>query len=141
MNAFHHILIPTDFGESSAAAERLAVELAAKFGSHITLAHVLEPPMPFDGPFPQPIRNLGAPVEKDLDDALAQLKMHHADSDRCFTVGTPWEQILSVAKDRGVDLIAMGTHGRRGLVRAVLGSVAEKVVRLSPVPVLTVHAA
>ena len=51
----------------------------------------------------------------------------------------PYEQILSTAKARGVDLIVMGTHGRTGLSRALVGSVAERVVRLSPVPVLTVR--
>jgi len=55
--------------------------------------------------------------------------------------GVPWEEILDTAKKLDVGLIVMGTHGRRGLPRAILGSVAEKVVRLSPVPVLTVRGA
>jgi nucleotide-binding universal stress UspA family protein len=52
--------------------------------------------------------------------------------------GEPWKQILEIAKERMADIIVMGTHGRRGLSRVFLGSVAEKVVRLSPVPVMTV---
>ena len=54
-------------------------------------------------------------------------------------VGVEWEQILEVVKARNADLIVMGTHGRRGLSRLFLGSVAEKVVRISPVPVLTIR--
>jgi nucleotide-binding universal stress UspA family protein len=58
-----------------------------------------------------------------------------------FKVGSPFEQILAVAAQEGCDLVVLGTHGRRGIAHAALGSVAEKVVRLCPVPVLTVHAA
>ncbi len=52
----------------------------------------------------------------------------------------PWEEVLNAAKELNADLIVMGTHGRRGLERALLGSVAEKVVRMARIPVLTVHA-
>jgi nucleotide-binding universal stress UspA family protein len=53
--------------------------------------------------------------------------------------GRPWEAILEAAREVRADLIVMGTHGRHGLVRTLLGSVTEKVVRTSPVPVLVVH--
>ena len=56
-----------------------------------------------------------------------------------FTVGVPWSQIIEQIDELRPDLVVLGTHGRRGLRHAVLGSVAEKVVRLSPVPVLTVR--
>ena len=54
--------------------------------------------------------------------------------------GVPWEEVIGAASQVKADLIIMGTHGRRGLDRALLGSVAEKVVRMSTIPVLTVHA-
>jgi nucleotide-binding universal stress UspA family protein len=54
--------------------------------------------------------------------------------------GPPWQQTLEVAKEVGADLIVMGTHGRHGLALAFMGSVAEKVVRMSPIPVLTLRA-
>jgi universal stress protein A len=54
--------------------------------------------------------------------------------------GAPWQQTLEVAREIGADLIVMGTHGRSGLAHAFLGSVAEKVVRMSPIPVLTLRA-
>jgi nucleotide-binding universal stress UspA family protein len=53
--------------------------------------------------------------------------------------GTPWSEINALAKEMNADLVVMGTHGRRGVARALLGSVAEKVVRTAPCPVLTVH--
>jgi nucleotide-binding universal stress UspA family protein len=53
--------------------------------------------------------------------------------------GVPWREILSAVEDVAADLVVMGTHGRRGVSHALLGSVAEKIVRLSPVPVLTVR--
>jgi len=62
-------------------------------------------------------------------------------TDAVFRQGTPFDVILDVAKSEGCDLIVIGTHGRRGVARVLLGSVAERVVRLSPVPVLTVHPA
>ena len=54
-------------------------------------------------------------------------------------LGAPWEEILSVATERGADLVVVGTHGRRGFAHALMGSVAERVVRLSTIPVLTVR--
>ena len=53
--------------------------------------------------------------------------------------GAPWEQVLAAIDQHNIDVVVMGTHGRRGIAHALLGSVAERVVRLSPVPVLTVR--
>jgi nucleotide-binding universal stress UspA family protein len=53
--------------------------------------------------------------------------------------GTPWTEIATVAREAKADLVVMGTHGRRGVARMLLGSVAERVVRTAPCPVLTVH--
>ena len=63
------------------------------------------------------------------------------DDDTLLRTGSPWEQVLGAATEVKAGLIVMGTHGRRRLERALLGSVAEKVVRMSRVPVLTVHGA
>jgi nucleotide-binding universal stress UspA family protein len=72
--------------------------------------------------------------------ALAKAKARQANIESMLVTGETWRRILDVVKDRGVDLVVMGTHGRRGVSRVLLGSVAEKVVRLSPVPVVTVPA-
>lgn len=61
----------------------------------------------------------------------------HTATEAILREGADWREILKVVKERGVDLVVMGTQGRRGLSRLLLGNVAEKVVRLSPVPVLT----
>jgi nucleotide-binding universal stress UspA family protein len=74
-----------------------------------------------------------------LNNEAARLQGKGVEVTTVLRMGSPWEQVLDVAGKLEVGLIVMGTHGRRGLPRALLGSVAEKVVRLSPVPVLTVH--
>jgi nucleotide-binding universal stress UspA family protein len=74
-----------------------------------------------------------------LADEAARLQGKGVVLETLFSRGVAWEEIIEVAKRVDVGLIVMGTHGRRGLPRAIMGSVAEKVVRLSPVPVLTIH--
>jgi nucleotide-binding universal stress UspA family protein len=137
-----HILVPTDFGESSGQAEVLALDLAAQSGAKITLLHVWSVPIPsYAEGLTWPIDALEGAARNGLAEAHARLVTKHPATEAVLTAGLTWERILETAKDRGVDLIVMGTHGRRGLPRWFLGSVAEKVVRLSPVPVLTVGAA
>jgi nucleotide-binding universal stress UspA family protein len=72
-------------------------------------------------------------------DALRDLKAKLPSSVAVFRKGFAWQQTLLACEEAGSDLIVMGTHGRQGLSHALIGSVAEKVVRLSPVPVLTVR--
>ena len=138
-----HILVPTDFGEASDRALDLAVELANKYGASLTLMHAYEvplytyqgvPPIPVD--YWTPVRD-GATRRLEL--AVAELQKRVPEAKGVLTHGAPWEEILGVAKESGASLIVMGTHGRRGVVHAILGSVAEKIVRLAPVPVLTVR--
>jgi nucleotide-binding universal stress UspA family protein len=74
-----------------------------------------------------------------LEDALVVLKTKLPGSVALFKTGGPWQQILLASEETGADLVVMGTHGRQGLSHALIGSVAERVVRLSPVPVLTVR--
>ncbi len=87
-----------------------------------------------------PTDELAKAAKKELEASmtLAKTKANYSNIEPLLASGPPWEQILQVAKERGADLIVMGTHGRRGLSHALLGSVAEKVVRISPIPVLTV---
>jgi nucleotide-binding universal stress UspA family protein len=136
-----HILLPTDFGESSASAESLAVDLASTFGAKLTLLHVWSVPTPgYAEALSWPIDGIEAPARDALERAHANLKQKHPETDAILTAGIAWDRIIELAKERGVDMMVIGTHGRRGLPRFMLGSVAEKVVRLSPVPVLTVRA-
>jgi nucleotide-binding universal stress UspA family protein len=75
---------------------------------------------------------------KELDALLQKVKDRYPKAEAAVVAGEPWLAILEAVKKQGADLIVMGTHGRRGISRVLLGSVAEKVVRLSPVPVLTI---
>lgn len=137
------ILVPIEFHQGSAASLERAVELASKLGAEITVLHVWQ--MPVYG-FPVvgtsiPVAELGKTIETSARQALEELvKEHEGQGVQLRTmlrVGTPWEQILEVAKELDADLIVMATHGRKGVPRALLGSVAEKVIRMSSVPVLT----
>jgi nucleotide-binding universal stress UspA family protein len=136
------ILVPTDFGEAAAKALDFAVDLAKKYGAKITLLHVYEVPVyPYPGTladidFVTPIREA---AQKELASAFDALKLRGAEARSELQYGVPWSAILDTAAHQKADLIVMGTHGRKGVMHALLGSVAEKVVRLSPVPVLTVR--
>lgn len=143
MGPFKRILVATDFGDASAQALELALELAARYDSELTLIHVWE--------FPSYEYLDGMPVPSDYAErvgAAASARMAgtvHAIEGRCRTVksivrmGTVWVDVLNAVEDIKADLLVLGTHGRRGIERAILGSVAERLVRASPVPVLTVH--
>ncbi len=78
-------------------------------------------------------------AQSKLDDLLPSIRAECPDAKGVIKVGVPWEQILAVAAEVRADLIVMGTHGRRGIAHAIMGSVAERVVRLSAIPVLTVR--
>ena len=150
MRAIRSILVPIDFSGGAEAAIALARSLAEPLGARIELLHVWEgeewkmPPMEFavDGDAPRLLAEAAAHGLA-LQGAAAWLAEAGTRGLRFrarFETGRPAETIARVAKERGHDLIVMGTHGRTGLARAVLGSVAESVVRISNVPVLTVHA-
>jgi nucleotide-binding universal stress UspA family protein len=140
MPAFQHILVPTDFSESAAEAADYAVELAKSFDANLTLLHVHEFPVyAYATGIYLPTVDLFAAAKTATAEATGQLKARWQKTDGLIAEGFPWEQIIDVAKERGADLIVMGTHGRRGISRALLGSVAEKVVRMAPIPVLTIR--
>lgn len=134
----NHILVPTDLGESSQEAESLAVELAKTVKAKVTLLHVWTvPAAAYAEALTWPIDELEATAQKALDATVERLRARHPDVDGMLMSGLTWERILATAKELDVDMIVMGTHGWRGLTHFFLGSVAEKLVRLSPIPVLT----
>jgi nucleotide-binding universal stress UspA family protein len=139
------ILVPTDFSASSKEAANVAVELAQRFQVPLTLLHVVSiPAVLYTGNFIVPVGDLVTPMEEAARNALAEeaarVKGKGMQVTTVMKSGNPWEDILEAQKTLDAGLIVMGTHGRRGLPRALIGSVAEKVVRLSRVPVLTLHA-
>lgn len=142
MTTFRHILVPTDFGDVAKHAADVACEIAQRFGSKVTLMHVWTIPIP--------VYAEGVVVPVDLvmraaEEALAEeVKRVQGKCPKVAWVllpGSPAGAIVEGITEHGCDLVVMGTHGRRGLPRALLGSVAERVVRTSPAPVLTVHLA
>ncbi len=141
--SFERILVATDFSDSSQKALEYALRIAEKFGSELTLVHSWEAPnYSYGGGLYLPV-DLVAPIEQAavarLEEATAQLKLRLPAAKSLLRAGIPWEEVLAAGTQINADLIVMGTHGRRGLERALIGSVAEKVVRMARIPVLTVH--
>ncbi len=140
---FKHILVPTDFGEVSAHALALGIDLAGKFNAKLTLFHAYEVPLYAYPQVDSIVVDLFTPIEQaareQLNSALTSVQQKLPQTNGILRSGVPWREILGVVEEVGADLIVMGTHGRRGVSHALLGSVAEKIVRLSPVPVLTVR--
>jgi nucleotide-binding universal stress UspA family protein len=141
---FRRILVPHDFSDSATVALRAAAELAAGDGARLTVLHVLAPL--YSGPaFPSEAAIAWTPSKELLADLRARLEMlvaralgRRARSVECRAVmGDPLQCILAAA--RRADSIVMATVGRTGLAHLLIGSVAEKVVRHSPVPVLTIR--
>ncbi len=143
MLAIRTILHPTDFSEYSDYAFRLASSLARDHGARLMVLHVLERPLlTYTGvmtapPPPPPSAEQRQAVQEQLhrikppDPAIGV--------EHLLEEGDPATAILQVAQERRCELIVMGTHGRTGLGRLLMGSVAEQVVRNAPCPVLTVR--
>ena len=165
--AFTHVLVPTDFSEPANCAVQCAVEEATLHRAKVTLLHVQQPSSAAtDIYYVGGVASSGLEAGFDLvaggrvgaqvaeptvvrhdvvEEALMRLRDLVPSSfkgvwDVDLAVGRPAEAIIRTAHERQVDLIIMATHGRTGLEHVLLGSVAEKVVRLAPCPVLTVKA-
>jgi len=139
---FRRILVPIDFTEVSTHALDWAMELAASVGASLTVMHsYVIPVVGFpDGaliPTPQVAAGLGEAAQKALDAAVQARRGGKVPLEAVLREGEAWEEIVAVADEIDADLIVVGTHGRHGLARALLGSVAEHVVRTSHRPVLT----
>ncbi len=138
--AFKHVLVGTDFKECSRAAVDHAVEIASTSGAALTLVHVYDLPVTFaEVAVGETLPALEEAAEARLEQALEPVRARLPRAKGVVRCGAAWEQLLEVAREKGADLIVVGSHGRKGLPRALIGSVAEKVVRLASVPVLTVH--
>lgn len=137
------ILFPTDFSEFSAQALRHALALTLKFKARLKIVHVIPQVM-------QPGESLYATspwvltpgmrqeVEEEMKKFLAPVREARIDHEIEISEGDPWREIVVAAEEMPADLVVMGTHGRSGVERLVLGSVAEKLIRRLPCPVLTV---
>jgi glycine betaine transporter len=141
------ILVPIDFSEHSAKALAYAVDLATRFDAHILVLHVWEPPRTMGlefGIYPIEQGSVLQILEEETTRRAQQFVAEQAKPeglrlDTLAVQGVPYDVIVDIAESRHIDLIVMGTHGRSGLSRFFLGSVAEKVVRHAHCPVLTIR--
>ena len=143
--SIQRILVAHDLSEASDDALRTAVEMAQKHGAALTILHVYAiPVLPMPEGYvlqtPATVMEIQRVVHDGLTVARTRAEALGAERvDIQALAGAAADEIVRYARDRRYDLIVMGTHGRRGLVRMILGSVAEAVVRRAPCPVLTVH--
>lgn len=152
MIALRVIILPTDFSEYAAEATRYACALADRFGAELHVLHVIHdvptnlPDFGMGLAMPAVRENLGDRKDRLEEAAIAELaKVLPAGWEQGKRVvlgtrfGVPFVEIVRYAKEHRADLIVLSTHGRSGLPHVLLGSVAERVVRKSPCPVLTVR--
>ena len=146
MSMFQKILVPVDFSPYASYALRTAAELARRFNGSLTILHVHDAlPLAFPDDL-QPIsKEQQAQLRARIDKELAALSVRAGTAgasgvETLVAEASPAEEIAHCAERGGFGLIVIGTHGRRGFQRLLLGSVAERVVRLAPCPVLTVRA-
>ncbi len=138
---FRRILVPYDFSRHASRALAVAADLAAEHRGRLTVLHVVTPFYPPEGAVVWvPDVDLVGAARRDLEVAVARTVGRRAVRAECrVVIGVPFQRIIEAA--RGADAIVMATMGRSGLTHLLIGSVAEKVVRHSPIPVLTVRQA
>jgi len=143
MFKIHAILCPVDFSDASRKAVQYAKEFASSMGSRVHLLNVVEPrPMAVD------ITMNYIPLEEDLQHAakedlqlvLQEFQQAGLKVDSSIEIGNPADVILDKSRELDVNLVIMGSHGKKGLSRLIMGSVAETVVRKANCPVLIVKA-
>ncbi len=140
LGAVRRVLVPIDFSDASEVALRHAKEIALTYGAEIDLLHVVDEPV-YPSAYGDTVDFPGQVVAEEAEDELANLArdiigVEHAMAK--VVVGHPVEHILKYVEENEVDLLVMATHGRTGLNRLMLGSVSEKVLRQSPIPVFLV---
>jgi nucleotide-binding universal stress UspA family protein len=142
MITLERILVPTDFSDYSRPAITYACELAKRFSAELQVLHVVPPPLiagPYIGAVSDAVLQPEVAAKRELEELEDPGFQQVARVERVIRMGTPFVEIVRYAKENDIDLIVMGTHGRTGVVHALIGSVAEKVVRKAPCPVLTVR--
>jgi nucleotide-binding universal stress UspA family protein len=138
------IVCAVDFSKHSDYALGYAVALAKTFGAELKLLHVVE--LPFLPAYSLagvpdlsiPVSQVEAAARKQMDEVLERCRQEWGKTEGEVRTGAPFIEIISYAKEVVADLIVLSTHGRTGLRHMLIGSVAEKVVRKAPCPVLSV---
>ena len=141
------IIVATDFSDAAAAGEAQALRVASRFAAELIFVHVaVESPLYGEGPLNMAdVRTVYEGARKwaaaQLEQRVAAARGSGVLSRSVLRVGVPHEEIVRAATEEKAEMVVVGTHGRSGLDRVLLGSVAERVVRLAPCPVLTVRPA
>lgn len=140
---YDDILVPTDGSEGVEEAVEHARDLAGKYDARVHVLYVVNTStyssLPADSNWESIVSALEEEGERSTSDLAQRLEDSGVEVVREVVDGVPHHEILGYADENGVDLVVMGTHGKTGLDRLLLGSVTEKVVRKSEVPVLTVR--
>lgn len=147
MSAINTILVPTDFSSASREALAYACDVAAAFSASLHILHVVENPfspgalMEVAAPLPDDyLAGLERQARERLESLLTPEQKAACSAQLVTRVGVPAREILEYATQHGaIDLIVMATAGRGGVARLMMGSVADKLVRSAPCPVLTMH--
>ena len=143
MTQYRSIVVPTDFSPASEAALKHAIGLAPQLDCDLHVVHVWQLPVYTvpDGYFMLGAEATGRLVEG-LEKSLADLKAKHSGPELQIKTylreGAPDIEVHRLVEELGAGLVVMGTHGRKGIAHALLGSIAEKIVRTSKVPVMVV---
>lgn len=139
------ILVAVDFSDSSDNAFQMALSMARKFGAKLVILHVINEPVDLRGfyvphiSFEKLEEEVEGGAKKMMESFCRQNIVNYDDFETLIVSGLPYEEIIKHAGEQSADLIVLGTHGRTGLDHVLFGSTAEKVVRKSPYPVLTVR--
>ena len=129
-----HLLVPTDFSPGSEFALTAATGLARQFHARLTLLHAAHVPDEFD----LYLRIMEPALQREMETRRKRVEEAAVIVDTLIARGAAAQTIIETARRKGVDLIVMGTRGRTGLQHLLIGSVAERVVRLAPCPVMVV---
>jgi nucleotide-binding universal stress UspA family protein len=142
------VLVPTDFSDASESALRYGKAMARAFGASLHVVHVMEDLLAhawaaevYVASMPQLRDEIDKESRQRLGMLLTDGELKELRAETALLSGNPFLEIVRYAKAHNIDLIVMGTHGRGPIAHMLLGSVAEKVVRKSPCPVLTVREA
>ena len=136
---FEHILIPTDGSDSARSAAKTGIDLAAEQDATVHVLSVVKPIHGDEGGTEQAMESMQAARERQVEELAELAKANGLVTTTDVKLGTPVREIIDYTTTNDIDLVVMGTHGRTGIGRYLIGSVTEKVVRLSETPVLTIH--
>jgi nucleotide-binding universal stress UspA family protein len=129
---FQRILIPSDGSKCSLKAEDVAISIAQKFDSHLMVVHII------DEKLINPFEVLEEEGNKILDEAALKAREHKMEAEKILIVGNPVHDMVKITEKTRADLLIIGTHGKSGISKILMGSVAENAMKHVKIPILLV---